>query len=65
LKLAKLIARLELRIKNIWAGSRRGNEPQTVIERELYSNRYRHRSKNDDDLPVERGDHSDASAPNN
>ena len=57
LEVAKFIAHLKLRVRDLWVGSMRGNESQDLIEQELYRNRYRHRSKNDDDLPIERDDH--------
>ncbi len=64
LQLAKLIVRLKLRIEDLWAASRQGNESQDLIKQELYRNRYRHRSKCDDDLPIEDVRRGDASAPN-
>jgi hypothetical protein len=54
LKIAKLIARLKLEIQKFLIGPTRENVEQNLIERELYRNQYRYRSKSDDDLPIER-----------
>jgi hypothetical protein len=55
--IANLIARFKLDIEELFIRPRRKPpEREEVVEQDLYRNRYRHRSKSDDDLPIERAD---------
>ena len=54
-QIAKAIAAIKLRIKCFLLARKnvsRLSEQKALIEKELYGNRYRHRSKSDDDLPI-------------
>ena len=56
-QIAKAIAAIKLRIKCFLLARKnvsRLSEQKALIEKELYGNRYRHRSKSDDDLPIVR-----------
>jgi hypothetical protein len=56
-QIAKAIAAIKLRIKCFLLARKnvsKLSDQKTLIEKELYGNRYRHRSKSDDDLPIGR-----------
>jgi hypothetical protein len=55
LKIGKLIVRFKLEIEKLLIRPRREAAERDLIKQDLYWNQYRHRSKSDDDLPVERG----------
>ena len=55
--IAKAIAAIGQWIKRVLlavAKVNKSSEREALIEKELYSNQYRHRSKSDDDLPIVR-----------
>ena len=62
MKTAKLIARFKLEIEKLLIRPRREAAERDLIKQDLYWNQYRHRSKSDDDLPVEREIRGDTAA---
>ena len=62
MKTAKLIARFKLEIEKLLIRARRAAAERDLIKQDLYWNRYPHRSKSDDDLPIERDIRGDTAA---
>jgi hypothetical protein len=54
MNIAKLIARFKLESEKLFIRPRREAAERDLIKQDLYWNQYRHRSKSDDDLPIER-----------